>query len=54
MYMDCVSCIHFLLDQLIFDATAKTKLASLAFLYYEEIVENSIEDQFIMNPRKHS
>ena len=41
-YKDYISRLYILLDLLIFNGTAKTKLAMLAFLYYGEFVKNSI------------
>ena len=41
MYKQYISRLYILLDLLIFNGTAKTKLAMLAFLYYGEFVKNS-------------
>ena len=42
IYENYISWIQSLLDELILNGTAKTKLAMLAFLYCEGIVKNSI------------
>ena len=42
VYQDYISKLHTLMNQLVFNDRAKTKLAMLAFLYYHEFVKNSI------------
>ena len=49
-YEESISRLYILLDLLIYDGTAKTKLAMLAFLYYGMFMKNSTENTKIKTP----